>query len=77
VLSPLTAAIAIALLLVVTVAHSFAWGARVGVFVYPMVQLATDGVRRTAATGVLMCIIGLRFAMAAAASGRAERPGQS
>jgi glycerol-3-phosphate acyltransferase PlsY len=76
VLSPLTAAIAIALLLVVTIARSFAWGARVGVFAYPIVQLVTDGARRTAATGVLMCIIGLRFAMAAAASRRADRPDQ-
>jgi hypothetical protein len=30
-----------------------------------LVQLFTDGPRRTAATGALMCIIGARFAMAA------------
>ena len=69
VLSPLTAAIAIALLVAVSLAtRSFAWGARVGVFAYPLVQLVVDGPRRTAATGALMCIIGLRFAMAARAA---------
>jgi glycerol-3-phosphate acyltransferase PlsY len=66
VLSPPTAAVSIALLAGVTTAtRSFAWGARAGVFSYPLVQLFTDGPRRTAATGALMCIIGARFAMAA------------
>jgi len=66
VLSPLTAAVAIgALVVVAVVGRSFAWGARVGVFGYPVVQLLVDGPRRTAATGALMSIIGLRFAMAA------------
>lgn len=66
VLSPLAAALSIGLLLVVTAAtRSFSWGARVGVFGFPIVQLAVDGPSRTAATGVLMSIIGLRFAMAA------------
>jgi acyl phosphate:glycerol-3-phosphate acyltransferase len=77
VLSPLTAAIAIALLLVVTaVTRSFAWGARVGVFSYPIVQLAVDGPYRTAATGALMCIIGLRFGMAAWHDRRTATVGQ-
>jgi glycerol-3-phosphate acyltransferase PlsY len=76
VLSPPAAAIAVALLLVVTFsARSFAWGARTGVFAYPVVQLFVDGPYRTAATGALMCIIGLRFAMAAAPSRRGERLG--
>lgn len=66
VLSPLTAMIAIGLLVAVTAGtRSFAWGARVGVFGFPVVQLFTDGAYRTAATGCLMSVIGLRFAMAA------------
>lgn len=66
VLSPVTAAIAISLLVVTTFAtRSFARGARVGVFAYPFGQLVVDGPNRTAATGALMCIIGIRFAMAA------------
>lgn len=71
VVSPLSAAIAIGALLVVTAAtRSFAWGARVGVFGVPVVQLVVDGPVRTAATGFLMSIIGLRFAMAAIADRR-------
>jgi glycerol-3-phosphate acyltransferase PlsY len=66
VLSPLTAALAIGLLLVVTAAsRSFAWGARCGVFSFPLLQLVVDGPYRTAATGCLMSLIGVRFAMAA------------
>jgi len=63
-LSPVTAAICIALVLVVTAWRGFAWGARVGVFAIPFVQLVVDGPYRTAATGCLMSLIGLRFAMA-------------
>ena len=69
VLSPLTAAISIAVLLAVTAVRGFAWGARAGMFAFPFVQLVVDGPYRTAATGCLMSLIGLRFAMAA----RAER----
>ncbi len=68
VLSPLTAAISIAVLLLVTAARGFAWGARAGVFAFPFVQLVVDGASRTAATGCLMSLIGLRFAMAARTS---------
>jgi glycerol-3-phosphate acyltransferase PlsY len=66
VLSPLSAALAIVLLLTVTAAtHSFAWGARCAVFSFPLLQLVVDGPYRTAATGCLMSLIGVRFAMAA------------
>ena len=65
VLSPSTAAICIGALLVVTAIHSFAWGARVAVFGFPLVQLFVDGPHRTAATGCLMTLIGVRFAQAA------------
>ena len=65
VLSPITTAVAIAVLVVVAVAtRSFAWGARCAVFAFPVVQLFVDGPYRTAATGALMSIIGARFAMA-------------
>ena len=35
--------------------------ARVGIVVFPLAQLVVDGPYRTAATGVLMTFIGLRF----------------
>jgi len=65
VLSPITGLVCIALVVVVTAAHSFAWGARAGVFAFPVVQLVVDGPYRTAATGCLMTLIGVRFAQAA------------
>jgi glycerol-3-phosphate acyltransferase PlsY len=40
------------------------------------VQLAIEGPYRTAATGVLMTFIGLRFAMAAWTDRRRTRPAQ-
>ncbi len=71
VLSPVTAAVSIAVLSAVTAAtRSFAWGARAGVFSYPVVQLVVDGRYRTAATGCLMTFIGLRFLQAAMAGWR-------
>ena len=42
-------------------------GIRAGVAAFPVVQLVVDGPRRTAATGALMSLVGLRFWMAAAA----------
>ena len=56
------------------VRRSFAVAARVGFFAFPVVQLVVEGPYRTAATGVLMTFVGLRFAMAAVADrGRASR----
>lgn len=40
----------------------FDQAARIGVATFPLLQLTIDGPRRTAATGVLMSFIGLRFA---------------
>jgi glycerol-3-phosphate acyltransferase PlsY len=40
-------------------------GIRVGVAAFPVIQILIEGPYRTAATGVLMTFIGLRFAMAA------------
>lgn len=60
--TPVATLISIGILLVVFVAsRSFAWGARVGMIVLPFVQIVVDGPNRTAATGVLMTFIGLRF----------------
>jgi glycerol-3-phosphate acyltransferase PlsY len=69
-LSPLAGAIALGLLALLTCSRGgFALGARVGVFAFPLLQLATSPVREVAATGGLMCLIGLRFL----ASGRRGR----
>jgi glycerol-3-phosphate acyltransferase PlsY len=66
VVAPLTALVAVGVLLaVVAVTRSFAWGARAAVFAVPLIQLVVDGPYRTAATGVLMSLIGVRFAQAA------------
>jgi glycerol-3-phosphate acyltransferase PlsY len=63
-LAPLAAAIcAVGCVLVTLVTRSFALGARVGIFCFPVVQLATDPVERVAATGCLMTMIGLLFAV--------------
>jgi glycerol-3-phosphate acyltransferase PlsY len=64
--------ITIGLLIVVfAIRRSFAVAARVGFVAFPFVQLVVEGPYRTAATGVLMTFIGLRFAMAAVADRRA------
>lgn len=66
VVAPVPAAVAVAVLAVTWAAtRSFAIAARTGVAVFPVVQGVTDGPYRTAATGVLMTLIGLRFAQAA------------
>ncbi|MEZ5223105.1 MAG: glycerol-3-phosphate acyltransferase [Ilumatobacteraceae bacterium] len=64
VVSPVAAAVAVAVLGVVTARRGFAWGARAGVVAFPLVQLVVDGPYRTAATGCLMTLIGVRFALA-------------
>ena len=78
VLSPLAALVSLAACLLVGVAaRSAAMGARVGVFGFPLAQLAVDPVERVAATGLLMSLIGalfllLRSAPTTSASGRAQ-----
>ncbi len=64
VLSPVAGLTSVAAFAVVARAGSFAWGARLGVVAVPVLQLVTEGPHRTAATGALMSIIGLRFATA-------------
>ncbi len=72
VLAPLAGALALALLAVLSFTRGgFALGARVGVFAFPLLQLATSSVSHVAATGALMTLIGLRFVMTSRRSGRA------
>ncbi len=64
--TPIATLISVGLLLIVFVAaRSFARASRLGIIALPFVQIAVEGPFRTAATGVLMTFIGLRFAMAA------------
>jgi glycerol-3-phosphate acyltransferase PlsY len=71
VLAPLPALIAAGVCVVVTlVTRRFAIGARIAVFGFPVIQALFEPRARVAATGALMCIIGLRFAMAAYAERR-------
>ena len=61
-LAPLAALAALALCVLTTAAsRAVAIGARVGVFGFPLLQLAFHPVEEVAATGGLMCLIGLLF----------------
>lgn len=61
-LSPVSAAVALGLGAVAgRTTSSAANGIRVAVAAFPLAQLVIDGPRRTAATGVLMTFVGLRF----------------
>ncbi len=51
-----------------TATHRFDDAARAGVAAFPFIQCALEGPKRTAASGVLMSFIGLRFAQARAAA---------
>ncbi len=66
VLSPVTAVAAIAAGVVAgRPDSSLARGIQIGFASFPVVQIVVDGPRRTAATGGLMTLIGLRFWLAA------------
>ncbi|WP_084963879.1 glycerol-3-phosphate acyltransferase [Thermoactinospora rubra] len=67
---PAFALAVVALAAVALATRSFAVGARVAVFGVPVVQLLFAPVSHVAATGLLMCLIGLRFGQAALASPR-------
>ena len=64
VLAPLPALLSVGLFAALAAAGRTALGARLGVFGFPLLQLLLDSPHRTAATGALMSIIGLRFALA-------------
>ena len=65
VLAPLPALIAVSCFAALALTGRTALGARIGVFGFPILQLVLESPHRTAATGGLMSIIGLRFALAA------------
>jgi acyl phosphate:glycerol-3-phosphate acyltransferase len=76
VLAPAAALLALAACLLVTLAaRSFAIGARVGVFGFPVLQLLTDPVERVMATGALMCLIGALFALRGRSARATSAPG--
>ena len=64
VLAPLAATICAVVCLAVTVLWKFTWGARIGVFGVPVVQLLVDGWERAVTTLWLMAIIGALFGVA-------------
>lgn len=64
VLAPLAAAICAVACLAVTAVWKFTWGARIGVFGVPVVQLLVDGWERAVTTLWLMAIIGVLFGVA-------------
>ena len=61
VLVPWAALICLGVCAVMSVVASFAWGARVGVFPFPLVALLFAPVRQVAAIGGLMALIGVLF----------------
>ena len=65
VLSPLPAAFCVLMFVLFWAAtRDFSHGVKIGVVLYPFAQWYADGVWFAGATGVLMSIIGVRFAMA-------------
>jgi glycerol-3-phosphate acyltransferase PlsY len=56
----------------VTAVRSFAWGARAGVFAFPVLQLASDPIAHVAGTGLLMTLIGVLFIVRRRIPGRAS-----
>ena len=70
VLAPVPALLGVAVFALLSVLGRTALGARVGIFGFPVLQLLLESPNRVAATGGLMCIIGLRFGLAAVASHR-------
>ena len=78
VLAPLAGSIALGLLALLSFTRGgFALGARVGVFSFPALQLATAPVSHVAATGGLMCLIGLRFLLSSRSARARSAPGGS
>jgi len=75
VLAPAAAAACLALGVLVTALRGFAWGARAGVFAFPLVQLATDPVEHVAGTGVLMTLIGALFVLRRRSGPASSAPG--
>jgi glycerol-3-phosphate acyltransferase PlsY len=72
VLAPAAALACVLLGALVAAVRGFAWGARAGVFAFPLAQLAVDPVERVAGTGVLMGLIGALFILRRRIPGRAS-----
>ena len=65
VFAPAPAFAAVGLFAIVwVVSRRFTWGARAGVTAFPVLQILFEGPRRTALTGILMTLIGMRFLQA-------------
>jgi glycerol-3-phosphate acyltransferase PlsY len=62
-LCPPAGAAALVVCAAVSAATSFKWGARVGVFAFPGLQLVFDPVTHVMGTGVLMTMIGALFGL--------------
>jgi glycerol-3-phosphate acyltransferase PlsY len=76
VLAPVAALACVMLGALVAAIRGFAWGARAGVFAFPIAQLGTDPVEHVAATGALMGLIGILFMLRRRIPGRAsDAPG--
>ncbi len=73
VVTPLPALIGVAVCSAVSLLVSFSTGIKVAVFTFPLVQLLFDPPVRVAATGLLLCLIALRFALGALADARRRR----
>jgi glycerol-3-phosphate acyltransferase PlsY len=71
VLSPLAALACLAVCAVLSATAGFRWGARAGVFAFPLLQLAFDPVEHVMGTGILMTGIGLLFLLRRDRSGPA------
>ena len=65
VFAPLPASVAVGLFALIWAgSRNFGWGARFGVAAFPVCQIIVEGPNRTALTGCLMTLIGLRFLQA-------------
>jgi len=65
VFAPMPALLAVGLLFAAWLAsRRFDWAARIGIAVFPVFQIIIEGPERTALTGALMTLIGLRFLQA-------------
>ena len=74
-LSPPAAVACLVACVAVTAVRGFAWGARVGVFAFPLAQLVTDPVAHVAGTGALMCLIGALFLLRRSPGPASDAPG--
>jgi glycerol-3-phosphate acyltransferase PlsY len=74
-LSPLASLACLVACVAVTAVRGFAWGARVGVFAFPLAQLVTDPITHVAGTGALMCLIGALFLLRRSPGPASDAPG--